>query len=71
MKLSIILGVSHMLFGIILSYNNAKYFNKPLNVITEFIPQIIFLCSMFGYLVKAIGMDKQLGSCCIRVTLCK
>lgn len=50
MKLSIILGVLHMLFGIVLSNSNHKFFRKPLNVVTEFIPQIIFLCCMFGYL---------------------
>ena len=50
MKLSIILGVIHMLFGISLSYRNNKYFNKPINIYTEFIPQVIFLVSLFGYL---------------------
>lgn len=50
MKLSIILGVIHMVFGVMMSYGNHKYFKKPLNIITEFIPQIIFLCAMFGYL---------------------
>ncbi len=56
MKLSIILGVLHMLFGVILSYGNHKYFSKPLNIVTEFIPQIIFLTCMFGYLVSGRQM---------------
>lgn len=50
MKLSIILGVLHMLFGVILSYHNNRYFQRPLNILTEFIPQIIFLSFLFGYL---------------------
>lgn len=40
MKLSIILGVIHMLFGICMSYTNHKYFSKPLNIFAEFIPQV-------------------------------
>lgn len=54
MKISIIFGVLHMLFGVILSFFNHQYFKKPLNVYTEFIPQILFLCSMFGYLALLI-----------------
>jgi len=50
MKISIILGVLHMLFGVCLSFWNHRYFRKPINVYTEFIPQILFLCCMFGYL---------------------
>ncbi len=50
MKISIILGVIHMTFGVCLSYWNHSYFKKPLNVYAEFIPQILFLTCMFGYL---------------------
>lgn len=50
MKISIILGVIHMIFGVWMSFWNHKYFQKPMNIITEFIPQILFLCCMFGYL---------------------
>ena len=50
MKISIILGVLHMLFGVCLSLYNHWYFKKPVNVYTEFIPQILFMCCMFGYL---------------------
>ncbi|KAI8767298.1 V-type proton ATPase 116 kDa subunit a isoform 1 [Biomphalaria glabrata] len=51
MKMSVILGVSQMFFGIALSYFNHRYFNKPLNLIFDFIPMIIFLFCMFGYLI--------------------
>jgi len=50
MKFSIIVGVIHMTFGVMMSYNNAKYFKRPLNIMAEFIPQIIFMMCMFGYL---------------------
>merc|ERR1719228_1220879 len=50
MKVSIIIGVIHMLFGVILSLNNNRYFEKTMNIYCEFIPQIIFLVCMFGYM---------------------
>merc|ERR1712241_815468 len=56
MKISIILGVIHMTFGVCLSYWNATYFKKPLNIFAEFIPQIIFLSCMFGYLSLLMWM---------------
>jgi len=56
MKVSIILGVIHMTFGVLLSYGNATYFKRPLNVMAEFIPQIIFLVCMFGYLTLLMWM---------------
>jgi len=40
MKLSIILGVSQMVLGIIMSSFNFVYFKKRLELIFEFIPQV-------------------------------
>jgi len=50
MKLSIIFGVVQMVFGILLSALNAIYFKKPYNFYFEFVPQLIFMLSIFGYM---------------------
>ncbi|KAK9946995.1 hypothetical protein M0R45_012432 [Rubus argutus] len=50
MKMSILLGVAQMNLGIVLSYFNAKFFADKLNIWYQFVPQMIFLNSLFGYL---------------------
>ncbi|XP_026322507.1 V-type proton ATPase 116 kDa subunit a isoform X3 [Hyposmocoma kahamanoa] len=51
MKISIIIGVFHMLFGVSLSLWNYMYFKKRISIYVEFIPQILFLVLLFFYMV--------------------
>jgi len=50
MKLSIILGVSQMVLGICMSALNFVHFKKRLEFFFEFIPQLAFMLSIFGYM---------------------
>lgn len=50
MKISIIFGVLHMMFGVIMSLRNYRNNNDQLAIITQFIPQMIFLTLLFFYL---------------------
>ncbi|OMJ26486.1 V-type proton ATPase subunit a [Smittium culicis] len=54
MKMSILIGVVHMLFGMSLQIFNAKHFRKPINITHVFLPQVIFFLSIFGYLSLTI-----------------
>jgi len=54
MKLSIVLGVTQMCMGIFLSLLNGIHHHSKLDIICEFIPQIIFMLSIFGYMVFLI-----------------
>ncbi|KAM8706697.1 hypothetical protein ACLKA7_010890 [Drosophila subpalustris] len=51
MKISIILGVLHMIFGVVMSWHNHTYFRNRLSLIYEFIPQLVFLLLLFFYMV--------------------
>ncbi|XP_041021408.1 V-type proton ATPase subunit a3-like [Juglans microcarpa x Juglans regia] len=62
MKMSILLGVAQMNLGIALSYFNAKFFGDDLNIWYQFVPQIIFLNSLFGYLSLLIIVKWCTGS---------
>lgn len=50
MKISIILGITHMLFGVSMSLFNFRYFKQHLSIFFEFIPQVIFLSFLFLYM---------------------
>ncbi|KAH1224519.1 V-type proton ATPase subunit a3 [Glycine max] len=56
MKMSILLGVAQMNLGIVMSYFNAIFFRN------SFIPQMIFLNSLFGYLSLLIIVKWATGS---------
>ncbi|KAK3036820.1 hypothetical protein RJ639_031298 [Escallonia herrerae] len=62
MKMSILLGVSQMNLGILLSYFNARFFSSSLDIRYQFVPQIIFLNSLFGYLSLLIVIKWCTGS---------
>ncbi|XP_063680644.1 V-type proton ATPase 116 kDa subunit a 1-like isoform X2 [Bolinopsis microptera] len=54
MKLAVILGLTQMTFGLILSFFNYKFKGKTLNIYCTFLPQMIFLQCLIGYLVFMI-----------------
>ncbi|KAB2043264.1 hypothetical protein ES319_D01G004000v1 [Gossypium barbadense] len=62
MKMSILLGVAQMNLGILISYSNATFFGNSLNIWFQFIPQMIFLNSLFGYLSLLIIVKWCTGS---------
>ncbi|TDG47003.1 hypothetical protein AWZ03_006584 [Drosophila navojoa] len=51
MKLSIIFGVFHMIFGVCMSVVNFIHYKKYASIILEFVPQVLFLLLLFGYMV--------------------
>ncbi|KZV68068.1 ATPase V0/A0 complex subunit [Peniophora sp. CONT] len=54
MKMSIVLGVIHMTFALCLQIPNHIRFNRKSDLWTSFLPQLLFLESIFGYLVICI-----------------
>ncbi|KAG7244083.1 hypothetical protein INR49_006245 [Caranx melampygus] len=54
MKMSVILGIIHMSFGVILSTYNHLHFRKKYNLYLVFLPELLFLLCLFGYLVFMI-----------------
>lgn len=66
MKISIIFGVIHMMFGITVGVFNHRFFNNTSAIFTEFIPQMIFLIFLFWYLtflmfVKWVSFSAKTG----------
>ncbi|XP_062171833.1 V-type proton ATPase subunit a1 [Alnus glutinosa] len=62
MKMSILLGVAQMNLGILLSYFNARFFSSSLDIRYQFVPQLIFLNSLFGYLSLLVIIKWCTGS---------
>lgn len=54
MKMSVIVGVIHMSFGVILSTFNYMHFRKKYSLCLVFLPELLFLLCLFGYLVFMI-----------------
>lgn len=52
MKISIIFGVLHMIFGVVVGLFNHRYFKNKRSIYCEFIPQMIFLIFLFFYMTS-------------------
>jgi V-type H+-transporting ATPase subunit a len=50
MKLAVILGVGHMALGVCMKGFNSAYFRKLTDFVFEFLPQIVMLLGLFGYM---------------------
>ncbi|XP_048215649.1 V-type proton ATPase 116 kDa subunit a 3 [Perognathus longimembris pacificus] len=51
MKMSVILGVTHMAFGVFLGIFNHVHFGQAHRLLLETLPELLFLLGLFGYLV--------------------
>ncbi|XP_014373589.2 V-type proton ATPase 116 kDa subunit a [Alligator sinensis] len=54
MKMSVIFGVTHMTFGVVLGVFNHLHFRKKYNIYLVFLPELLFMLCIFGYLVFMI-----------------
>ncbi|ETW31295.1 hypothetical protein PFFCH_01315 [Plasmodium falciparum FCH/4] len=54
MKFSIIIGFIHMTFGVLMKGFNALHFKRKMDFFFEFLPQLVMMLSMIGYLVFLI-----------------
>uniref|UniRef100_A0A8C8GQP1 V-type proton ATPase subunit a n=1 Tax=Oncorhynchus tshawytscha TaxID=74940 RepID=A0A8C8GQP1_ONCTS len=54
MKMSVIVGISHMSFGVILGIFNHLHFREKFNLYLVLLPELLFLLCLFGYLVFMI-----------------
>jgi len=50
MKISVIIAVVHMTLGVFVKASNTIHFCKWIDFIFEFIPQLLFLVLLFGYM---------------------
>ena len=50
MKISVIIAVVHMTLGVFVKGGNSLYFKRWVEFIFEFIPQLIFMVGLFGYM---------------------
>jgi len=62
MKMSVILGICQMSLGIFLKLANGLCFRHQLDIWFEFLPQILFLFSTFGYLCILIFVKWTVGT---------
>ena len=58
MKMSVIIGVLQMILGLFLKGINAIYFVDYIDFFFEFIPQLIFMCLLFGYMCLMVYIKR-------------
>lgn len=54
MKMSVVLGIVHMGFGVLLGVFNHVHFQQRHRLVLELLPEVVFLLALFGYLVFLI-----------------
>uniref|UniRef100_A0A669QE95 V-type proton ATPase subunit a n=1 Tax=Phasianus colchicus TaxID=9054 RepID=A0A669QE95_PHACC len=54
MKMSVVLGIVHMGFGVLLGIFNHVHFRQWHRLVLELLPEVVFLLALFGYLVFLI-----------------
>uniref|UniRef100_A0A8C9LEK3 V-type proton ATPase subunit a n=1 Tax=Pavo cristatus TaxID=9049 RepID=A0A8C9LEK3_PAVCR len=54
MKMSVVLGIVHMGFGVLLGVFNHVHFRQWHRLVLELLPEVVFLLALFGYLVFLI-----------------
>ena len=54
MKASVIIGVTQMTFGLLLSAANHRFFHDRAALLLEFVPRLLFLLCTFGYMCALI-----------------
>jgi len=54
MKMSVVLGITQMTFGLLLKVSNAVHFKSSVDFWYEAVPQVVFMVTLFGYMVYLI-----------------
>ena len=50
MKIAVIIAVVHMTLGIFIKGSNCLFYGRAVDFLFEFVPQLIFMVLLFGYM---------------------